>query len=131
VSQQVEMSGSGPFECPECSGVVSLRFEAGKHHRFRCQVGHVFAVDDLIAAKEERLEARLWTALRSLHELAHLLDGVAREAGDTGLRDVERRLVERAARARQHADLLRRVLDEGATVDTSGVAEIQTPWTGR
>lgn len=86
---------------------------------------HVFAVDDLIAAKEELLEARLWTTFRSLHELTHLLGAVARLAGEAGLPDAAARLLDRAARARRHADELRWVIEDSTTVDTSDVGQIE------
>ncbi len=128
----IEMHGIlNALECPECSGVLSLHVEGATHARFRCQIGHVFGVDDLIAAKEERLETRLWTVFRSQQELAHLLRTVAETAREDGHGQVEDRFRERAARAARHADEICRIIEESAAVDTTGAGEIKLPGDGR
>src|SRR5688572_9433807 len=47
--------------CPDCPGVLAAHTEGRKGHlTFVCRVGHVFAADTLIEAKEEALELALW-----------------------------------------------------------------------
>src|SRR5215831_11486120 len=67
--------GQGHFtgvSCPDCSGMLMLRA-----HRslisFVCRIGHVYSPVELLAAKEELLERRLWIGFSSLDELAKLL----------------------------------------------------------
>lgn len=41
--------------------------------RFQCRIGHAYALGSLLAAKEEAIDHRLWSALVSLEEMASLL----------------------------------------------------------
>jgi two-component system chemotaxis response regulator CheB len=87
--------------CPECGG--ALREDRnGDVERFRCHVGHGFTADSLGAEHTKRVEAALWTALRTLEESVELrrrladsarnrrLDAIARGYDDVR-RDAERR----------------------------------------
>src|SRR4051812_38139163 len=58
--------------CPDCSGTLTVR-AMGKLILFRCRIGHVYAVPELLASKERRLEERMWSAVAALDELAALL----------------------------------------------------------
>lgn len=71
-----------PVACPDCSGVLNARVE-GRQGRlvYRCRVGHTYSLGELLAGKEEQLEARLWSALATQEELIELLEGAARVAG--------------------------------------------------
>jgi two-component system chemotaxis response regulator CheB len=62
------------LSCPDCDGVleVSAVGRASALH-FACRTGHTFALGELFAAKEERLETRLWTAYTAFEELVQLL----------------------------------------------------------
>src|SRR5688572_3805618 len=56
--------------CPDCGG--SLEVQAEGHARrlsFACRVGHRFALGELLVAKEEQLEEKLWAAAAALDEL--------------------------------------------------------------
>ncbi|WP_156688606.1 chemotaxis protein CheB [Mycobacterium sp. Marseille-P9652] len=62
------------YTCPDCNGsLVSLT-----EGNFRCQVGHAWTAEALLAARDHEVEGALWIALRSLHEKARL----ARELAD-------------------------------------------------
>src|SRR5262249_59975379 len=69
--------------CPSCAGTLAVRI-----HRtlitFVCYIGHVYSVPELLAAKEDRLEQRLWTALSSLAYSAMRLEGLERRGGGSG-----------------------------------------------
>jgi hypothetical protein len=60
--------------CPDCAGTLTVQTEGDTGYlHFRCRTGHAFSLTSLLACKEEVLEARLWTALTALEELAALL----------------------------------------------------------
>lgn len=51
------------LSCPQCGGVLNEVTEEGST-RFRCQVGHAFTPDALIAAQKDELERALESAIR-------------------------------------------------------------------
>jgi hypothetical protein len=54
--------------------VLNVETEGRKGHlNFICRVGHVYALPDLLLAKEQALEQRLWSALVAVEELIALL----------------------------------------------------------
>lgn len=65
------------YTCPDCNGsLVSI-----SEGNFRCQVGHAWTTDALLAARDSEVEGALWVALRSLQEKARLARGMAQKAG--------------------------------------------------
>src|SRR5262245_9923172 len=102
--------GEGHFtgvSCPDCSGVLMLCA-----HRslisFVCRIGHVYSPVELLAAKEELLERRLWIGFSSLDELAKLLVDFERLEVDAGDSAAQRR---RGAEAREQAGRLRSIIE--------------------
>lgn len=106
--------------CPECWGMLGVR--AHGHHAslfFECRVGHTFDLPELLAAKEDGLEQKLWAAATALTELAALmgeLEARARSAAEaTAYRD-------RASQARMQADGVMRIVQASRPIDLSAVA---------
>jgi hypothetical protein len=98
--------------CPDCSGAVSVRIEGARRTMFfQCRVGHTFGLVDLLASKEQIIEARLWRALYALEEYADLLDDLGPANAELPRRELIQR---RNAMARQHARALRGVLEAEA-----------------
>lgn len=65
------------YTCPDCNGsLVSI-----SEGNFRCQVGHAWTADALLAARDSEVEGALWVALRSLQEKARLARQMADKAG--------------------------------------------------
>jgi two-component system, chemotaxis family, protein-glutamate methylesterase/glutaminase len=98
------------FACPDCHGVLLQLHDNGRI-RFRCHTGHAFSLDSLLAALGSDIEGALWNAIRSLEETALFLDQLAvhmREAH--GAADAEH-LLERAAEARRHSEIVRQVVN--------------------
>jgi two-component system chemotaxis response regulator CheB len=56
----------------------------GDLERFQCSVGHVFSIESLSSAQAEALENALWAAVRSLEDLAALLQRLAARARGNG-----------------------------------------------
>jgi two-component system, chemotaxis family, protein-glutamate methylesterase/glutaminase len=65
------LGGPSGFTYPECSGVL-WELRDGELLRFRCQVGHAFSAENLMAEQSEALEGALWASLRALEEKAAL-----------------------------------------------------------
>jgi two-component system chemotaxis response regulator CheB len=114
-------SHSSDLVCPDCGGPVSVR-SLGKTRAlsFRCRIGHAYSLGELLAAKEHRLEERLWMAVRSLEELGELLEEMdARGLGSDAVS--EWHLRSRAQAARSNAGLLRWMLARERPVVLRGV----------
>lgn len=93
--------------CPDCSGNLVVERDAG-YVSFRCRVGHTYSVVELLAAKESRLEDRMWSVVFGFEEMAALLESLDGHGltGPVG-RDAGR---ERAARAREQGARLRAMM---------------------
>ncbi len=55
------------LSCPQCAGVLNEVQEEGAA-RFRCQIGHAFSPENLLAAQNEDLERALQVAIRTHHD---------------------------------------------------------------
>jgi two-component system chemotaxis response regulator CheB len=58
--------------CPQCGGVLNEVSDAGSA-RFRCQIGHAFTAEGLVAAQNEELERALESAARMHRDRVVLL----------------------------------------------------------
>jgi len=108
------------ISCPDCPGVLGVSTE-NDHLRFRCRIGHVYSLQDLIEAKEQRLEDVLLAPLTALDELATLLrDAVAmgRAIGPPEAFEA------RAARALRHAAAIRALIEENEPTRLDGDASV-------
>ena len=94
--------------CPACPGTLAISGDT-THVRFRCLVGHVYSLRDLIEAKEERVEERLWSLVTSYRELAELLRCAIEEGLVAGS---PLAYEQRAKRATQNSDAVERILRE-------------------
>jgi hypothetical protein len=114
----VELAVTG-VSCPDCSGVLSARAEGRDGFlAFVCRIQHTYDVAELLTAKEERLEDRLWSALLGFEELAALLDDLAARGDDHGETAAARRAYEeRAVLARRQAEALRAMINANQSVD--------------
>jgi len=107
--------------CPDCSGNLVVR-SIGDDVRdrarllFRCRVGHVYGLEDLLVGKEDHLERTMWAAVFAYEELAAILRDLARRDGsDTdGIDDGQSR--RRIERAEQIAEGLRGLLHRDESI---------------
>ncbi len=68
-------------------GGVLAEFYDGDLLRFRCQVGHAYSRDSLLASQADMLDQALWASFRALDERANLVRRLVRDArvqNDTG-----------------------------------------------
>jgi hypothetical protein len=102
--------------CPDCFGVVEVRGEGNEANlSFVCRVGHTYDVTELLSAKEEGLDTRLWTVITAFEELAALLEDLTRLAGGRGRFPTS--FEDRAIRARTAATALREIARTNRPVD--------------
>jgi two-component system chemotaxis response regulator CheB len=99
--------------CPECGGVLSEREDHGMQ-QWRCHVGHVYSPSSLEADQGAKVEAALWTALRSLEDRAALLRRLAEQAGRRGRPMSAASFADQAAQTQRQADLVRGVVHDTA-----------------
>jgi two-component system, chemotaxis family, protein-glutamate methylesterase/glutaminase len=97
------------YSCPDCGGVLQERQEASLL-RFRCQVGHAFSVESLLAVQPDILEQALWSALKTLREREHLLQRLADQAQQAGLPALTSHSADRLRETRQHISYLEQVV---------------------
>lgn len=84
------------LSCPQCGGVLNEVSEQGST-RFRCQIGHAFTAESLVAAQNDELERALESALR-MHRERMVLFRRMQEKSEA------QQLQHAAARWRQGAD---------------------------
>ena len=64
--------------CPDCSGVLAVRLEGHEGLSFLCRIGHTYDLTELLSAKEEGLDVRLWSVITAFEELVALLEDLTR-----------------------------------------------------
>lgn len=79
--------------------------------RFRCRVGHTYSPESLFEDQSEALERALWAAIRSLEEHAEFSARLADKSLTRNHRNLADRFRERATSSREHASLLRELLE--------------------
>jgi hypothetical protein len=106
--------------CPECGGALVVWVEQpGNRLIFRCRVGHVYAAEDMLIVKEQRLEEALWAAVYAAEELAAFLDDL--DTRLPALDDDDRRA--RMTRLLANARSLRSVISNDRSVKLNSPAE--------
>jgi two-component system chemotaxis response regulator CheB len=109
--------------CPDCPGVLRVREEGkGGYLRLTCRVGHTFSSESFLEAKENAVEAALWSAIDHLLEVVSVEEELERRAKKSGRSPVAGEHAARAARGRALAASLQRVLerDEPAADPSAG-----------
>ena len=104
------------YTCPDCDESLM----AVNHKNFRCQAGHAWSFDALLAARDDEVEQALWIALRSLEEKAKMARKMADNIGPGALR---RRYTEAADEAERAISILGKRLSEA----TSGAGKQRGP----
>lgn len=106
--------------CPDCNGAIWLSEESGVV-RLACRTGHAYGPESFTAAQTDRVEAALFTALRTLEERAALYRRMADRHRTYGNTRTAERFALRAEGAVQHALVLREVIEQ---FDGDGAEEV-------
>jgi two-component system chemotaxis response regulator CheB len=105
--------------CPECSGGMNIVHD-GDTLYYVCHTGHSYSPETLIAARDDSVEAALWTALSAMQEKTMVLNDLAARAAAAGDHEGHERHLAAAGRAGHAADLLReQIMTEDPPVGTS------------
>lgn len=108
-TREVEARGRATnLSCPECGGPLNL--QRGDVLRFRCRLGHAYAIDSLSAASRDAVEASLWAAIRLLEQRANIDLTLSGEERAKGRVSTAEHCAAQAAEIAGHADVLRGVL---------------------
>jgi two-component system chemotaxis response regulator CheB len=106
-----EVASPVAITCPDCGGVLS-EMANGAPLRFRCQVGHAYNADALLAEQEGQVDEAVRVALRIIEERVELLSRMCRDAAQVGRRSTAETYAERADEYRGYADILRKAAME-------------------
>jgi len=109
VATAQELGKPSVYSCPECGGTL-VEVPDDPAPRFRCQVGHAFTMQSLLADQSNQIEHSIWAAVRALEERASLLKRMAqhsiRRAHNTSADDFQ----QQSAESQEHAEKLRKLL---------------------
>lgn len=94
-----------PLTCPDCHGVLS-EVRGAQPLRFRCQIGHAYTAEELMA-RNELVEEAVRIAMRIMEERVELVSRMGRDARATGRRAVAELYEERAREYARYAATLR------------------------
>lgn len=100
--------------CPECGGVLWEEID-DQLTMYRCQAGHAFSADSLLAVQGEGLDTAIWRPIRMLRERGALLRRLAARASAQGRERSARYFEEQAHDALHRASEMRRTLDVDAS----------------
>ena len=100
-----------PFTCPDCHGTL-WEIQEGDTLTFRCRVGHGYSADSMVISHDDSVERALWAATRALEESAALSKKLAQRARERNHDIAARMFEERAKTKKDHAAVLRGVLDQ-------------------
>ena len=84
-----------------------MEFYDGDFLRFRCQIGHAYSPESLVARQADQLDITLWAAYRAVDERASLLQRLAAEAQRLNDTRGVQRFTEFAQRAERQKEQLR------------------------
>ena len=125
-------TGLTRLACPECGGGLA-RVDLPQISYFRCHVGHQYGPQTLVAAFDDAVESKLWSAVAALEEHAAAqgyLDATTADGSASPTRPFApgtraRDLTDRAATLRQHVQrwTARDVEVEGRAGDQPGALE--------
>ena len=111
------------FVCPDCNGTL-WELTNSDALRFRCRVGHAFAIDSLLARQQDAVENAFWVALRALEERGALMRRLLRRAEQSGHKAGIQRYNEEAKAVTERAKTIRDIILSG--ILTNG-AETPSP----
>jgi two-component system chemotaxis response regulator CheB len=112
---QPENGGKGHYSCPECGGALE-EVESSPNLKFRCRVGHSYAAESLVEDQADGIERALWAGIRSLEEHAEFCGRLERRFKSSNRWMLADRFGERSGSAREHAKILRELLDHAEQI---------------
>lgn len=99
------IASPSPLSCPDCHGVLS-EVRGGVPLRYRCQIGHAYTAETLVAHGDAVDEA-IRVAMRMMEERVTLVERMAQDARESGRIAVAELYEARGAEYRRYATTLR------------------------
>ena len=94
------------YVCPECHGALQ-EIREGPIVRFRCQIGHGYGADSLLAELTQKLNESLLNTQRAYEESMHLLRQHAEWAREDGDEELSELYLRKVYEAQQDATIVR------------------------
>ena len=110
-TDQIQLGQPSRLSCPQCGGVLNEIAEEGST-RFRCQVGHAFTAEGLLAAQNDELERALESAMRMHRERVPLFRRMQRKSEADALEHAAAHWRARADESEEAARLIAQALDK-------------------
>ena len=105
------------YTCPECKGPLR-EINDGGQSRYRCQIGHAFSSEALMASQADAVDAAVWTALETLEQRAELAEQMAMRARQNQRPNAARYFEAQACDTHHKIETLRRLLLHGGLRET-------------
>jgi len=112
---QTAAGGRSHYSCPECGGVLE-EVDVGPNLKFRCRVGHTYGAESLVEDQADGVERALWAGVRILEEHSEFCSRMAQRFRTSNRWTLTDRFQERSDSAREHAHILRELLDHAEQV---------------
>ncbi len=109
-AEHVSLGRPTRLSCPQCGGVLNEVTEEGST-RFRCQVGHAFTEDALMAAQNDELERALESAMRIHRDRVSLFRRMQRHSEQQAMPHAAARWQAGADESDHAASLISQALD--------------------
>lgn len=109
-ADQIQLGRPSRLSCPQCGGVLNEITEEGST-RFRCQVGHAFTAEGLLAAQNDELERALESAMRMHRERVPLFRRMQKKSEAEALEHAAAHWRARADESEKAATLIAQALD--------------------
>jgi len=109
-AEQVTLGRPTRLSCPQCGGVLNEITDEGST-RFRCQVGHAFTADALVAAQNDELERALESAMRIHRDRVQLFRRMQHQSEQQAMPHAAARWREGADESDHAATLISQALD--------------------
>jgi two-component system chemotaxis response regulator CheB len=97
------------FACPDCGGGL-WKVKGEEMHRYRCNIGHAYSINELDVKQGESIESTLWVALRMMEERRALLNKISNDHALKGLSRLALTDKERVNELENHIDKLKELL---------------------
>jgi two-component system chemotaxis response regulator CheB len=110
--------------CPECNGAL-WELTTGGTLRYRCRVGHAYAVESLLSEQKSAIEAAFWMALRALEERGAFLRRLADRARQIGSDQSRTRYTDEEKLVAERAKTLRDVILSGILTNEHSETTLQ------
>jgi two-component system, chemotaxis family, protein-glutamate methylesterase/glutaminase len=108
--------------CPRCGGLLWEQVD-DRLTTYRCQAGHLYSPDSLLAVQGEDLDTAIWKPIRMLQERGALLQRLAQRATDQGRERSARYFRDQARESMLRATEMRRAVSEPDAEPKAGGAE--------